>query len=370
MSKRLLFSGPLVVAVFVVSAFSQEPDSPPTAEPMEKTVRSVTLQSASALPSVLRRELARGIEGNREPAIQPLVDHVQQKVLAAYAANGFPHARVTVKALPTFYDPDCEVDVLVNVIEEGPKEAAADPTPALMAQNAATPEAAEPAAQADAPPTVAEAVTEAAEPVSRVVPASSKATAKPGAIRPRTITVDSIILRHPAEVRWSGVTAFSQQRLTDQFLLRLGSTLDRARLEAAIASIRQIYESHGYLNFVALPRIQMDESDGSITVSIDVMEGGVFHLKKFEVVGADNETSTKLKAAWPMRAGEVFRDDIAQKFLTSNSGLVPQHELSDKVCQSVDLTDHTVEYLLDFRSDSCTPEGTPGGEKGLTISHR
>ncbi len=317
---------------------------------MEKTVRSVTLQSASGLPRVQRRELARGIEGNREPEIQPLVDQIQQKVLAAYAANGFPHARVTVKALPTLDDPDSKVDVLVHVIEEGPKEAAAEPTPAVIAQNAATPEAAE-----AAPPAVAEA---------------SQGAAKPSAIRPRTIAVDSIILRHPAEVRWSGVTAFSQQRLTDQFLVRLGSTLDRARLEAAVASIRQTYESHGYLNFVALPRIQMDESDGSITVSIDVMEGGVFHLKRFEVVGTDNETSAKLKAAWPMRAGEIFRDDMAQKFLTSNSGLVPEHKLSDRVCQSVDLTNHTVEYLLDFLSDSCTSEVTPGGENGLAISHR
>jgi outer membrane protein assembly factor BamA len=152
-----------------------------------------------------------------------------------------------------------------------------------------------------------------------------------------------------ATLRWSGVTAFPEADLATLIPLRPGKVLERSKIVEGTEAIRRLYLSGGYLSSVAVPEVEMNELDGSAELHISVKEGGVFTVQGFDVIGVNPALRTRLVQAWPFRPGDVYRGDNIENFISNHAALLPTAVSPDVVCRTVDLSNRTVEFVLDFR---------------------
>ena len=151
------------------------------------------------------------------------------------------------------------------------------------------------------------------------------------------------------ELRWSGVQAFPEAKLADLMPVHAGEVLERDRIVAGMDAAHQLYAAHGYLNYIALPEMQIDDAQGTVALHINVQEGGVFTFEKFDIVGMAAFSRERLLEAWPLRPGDVYPNGMVEDFLRRHASLLPPASPPDVVCRTLDLSNHTIEFVLDFR---------------------
>jgi hypothetical protein len=95
--------------------------------------------------------------------------------------------------------------------------------------------------------------------------------------------------------------------------------------------------------------VKMNDREFTAELRIHVDEGGVFTVQGFDVVGVNAALRTRLLQSWPFRPGDVYRGENVENFLYSNAALLPPPGPADVVCRTVDLSNHTIEFVLDFR---------------------
>jgi outer membrane protein assembly factor BamA len=148
-------------------------------------------------------------------------------------------------------------------------------------------------------------------------------------------------------IRWSGVSAFPEAHLTELMPLREGDLLDRSKIAEGIDAVRALYMWGGYLSYVAVPEVEM-QKDGTADLRINVDEGGAFTVQNFDVVGLSATQRMRLLRAWPFRRGDIYRGENVENFIAANTSLMPATD-HDVVCRTIDLSKHTVGFVLDFR---------------------
>ena len=158
---------------------------------------------------------------------------------------------------------------------------------------------------------------------------------------------------------WSGISAFTEADLTDLMPVRPGKILERSKIAEGMDAIRGLYLAGGYLSFVAVPEVEVDDHDSTADLRIHINEGGVFTVQGFDVIGLTPELRTRLIQAWPFKAGDVYRGENVENFLYSNAALLPAVSPNDVVCRTVDLSNHTIDFVLDFRPQppACNGQG-------------
>jgi outer membrane protein assembly factor BamA len=150
-------------------------------------------------------------------------------------------------------------------------------------------------------------------------------------------------------LRWTGVSAFQENDLARLVPLHPGRVLERTKIVEAIDAIRRAYFGGGYLSYSATPEVEMNDHDGTAMLRINVNEGGLFTVQSFDVIGVAPDVRMRLLQAWPFRAGDVYRGENVENFVAVNSAMLPVPVSNDVVCRTVDLSNRTVEFVLDFR---------------------
>src|SRR5258708_27129524 len=72
------------------------------------------------------------------------------------------------------------------------------------------------------------------------------------------------------DVRISGAKLFSPEVVRSFFDLQAGDIFDTQVIRAGIESLRSGYNSHGYINFVAVPSTRIDENHRRIFLLLDI----------------------------------------------------------------------------------------------------
>ncbi len=179
-----------------------------------------------------------------------------------------------------------------------------------------------------------------------------------------TVTVRALDEGHSYRLRqlqWTGISAYTEADLTDLLPVRLGKVLERSKIAEGMDAVRRLYLGGGYLSYVAVPEVKMNEREGTAELRINVDEGGVFTVQAFDVIGLNPALRSRLLQAWPFKPGDIYRGENVENFLYSNAALLPPIGISDVVCRTVDLSNHTIEFVLDFRPQpvACNAQPEP-----------
>ena len=126
---------------------------------------------------------------------------------------------------------------------------------------------------------------------------------------------------YDAEYLGSGELAFPPEELRRLVPLSDGDLFSTKQIREGLDALARLYHSHGYINFVAMPLTEVDDSNGTISLTLGLDEGRQFRLRKAEVQGLEPHAANALR--WPMQPGDIFNNKLLEDFFTDNKGTLP-----------------------------------------------
>jgi hemolysin activation/secretion protein len=96
------------------------------------------------------------------------------------------------------------------------------------------------------------------------------------------------------QLHWVGVSAYPEADLMDLMPVRAGRILERSKLREGMEAVRRLYLAGGYLSYVAVPEVEMNDREGTVELRINVDEGGAFTVQGFDVIGLNPALRTRL----------------------------------------------------------------------------
>jgi len=124
-------------------------------------------------------------------------------------------------------------------------------------------------------------------------------------------------------LEWSGNHEFSTETLQKMVRAEVGQPANTVRLGDNLKDIQKLYGSRGYVAAVINPNAEFDDATGAVLLHLDVKEGAVYHMGELEFRGLDNSLTAKLRAAWKIRAGEIYDATYLAEYLSEAHKLLP-----------------------------------------------
>lgn len=142
---------------------------------------------------------------------------------------------------------------------------------------------------------------------------------------PKPAILEAEILEGPrfrlAGINFTGNHAFSADELRGRFPAKNGDLFSRDRVGSGLDSVRQVYVSKGFIDFLSIPNSQFS-SDGTVGFSLTVIEGTQYHMGKLEIIGK-KEIADRLRAEWQLPEGAIFDVTYLDKYVDRNGSLLP-----------------------------------------------
>lgn len=151
------------------------------------------------------------------------------------------------------------------------------------------------------------------------------------------------------EVRWSGVTAFSEGELQKAMGIRAWDLVSRSKLSSGLEALRKLYNSRGYVAWSATPQTEFDDNAHSVSLLVRVQEDGPFRFGTLSIEGLDGAGSRKLQQGWEQMHAQPYSPEklraFFEKFLP---GMPSGADPLDYSNSSIDLDSHTVDIFVSF----------------------
>jgi outer membrane protein assembly factor BamA len=165
---------------------------------------------------------------------------------------------------------------------------------------------------------------------------------------PKPATLEADVLEGPrfrlAEINFTGDHAFAADELRSKFPLKKGDLLARDKIAGGLDDLRQLYVSHGFLDLMMIPEVQIS-SDGAAILSISILEHVQYHMGKLKIF-AKKEAADSLRSNWELPEGAVFDRTYLDKYIGSNRSLLPPEFQREHVQIVRDCPDATVDVRL------------------------
>ena len=139
------------------------------------------------------------------------------------------------------------------------------------------------------------------------------------------------------------------RELRKQVLLRDGDIFDLSKLRLGLNNLIALYGAHGYINFVAIPDVQVDKARRRISITLRMDEGYQFRVGKVQILGLDREVSSHaLKVK--IQPGMIFSPQLVKDFYDQNRLFLPA-DASPKEDTTIvqNARDRTVAVSFDLR---------------------
>jgi outer membrane protein insertion porin family len=125
------------------------------------------------------------------------------------------------------------------------------------------------------------------------------------------------------QIRFEGNAHFSEKVLRKQMKTRGRSPiyfvdktgrLDEVQLEQDMDKLREFYQDHGYIDVEIKPPRRERTEKGPMIITIPIVEGPQYHVRKLTISGQQNTTEDKIRKLLKMKEGSVYspkqlRDD-------------------------------------------------------------
>lgn len=105
---------------------------------------------------------------------------------------------------------------------------------------------------------------------------------------------------------WSGNQAFSAQELSAALELKQGDVADLMKIEKGWSESRRVFGKKGYLKVRFKPEPVFDDARQIVTYQVAVTEGPQYRMGQVTITGLPEDEAARVKAAWGLKAGEVF----------------------------------------------------------------
>ncbi len=122
---------------------------------------------------------------------------------------------------------------------------------------------------------------------------------------------------------WSGNKVVTAEELQPLLHAQVGQPANTVQLESDVHGVQAVYGSHGYILAGVKVDAQFDEVAGTVAYNLIVNEDSQFHMGELEFRGIDNNLTARLRAAWLLRAGDVYDAGYLQQFLPQARKLLP-----------------------------------------------
>ena len=142
---------------------------------------------------------------------------------------------------------------------------------------------------------------------------------------PKPVTLEGEVSEGPqyklGQVSFVQNHAFTAEELREQFPIKKGALMERTKIAMGLESLRKLYTTRGYRDFVAIPETTFS-SNATVDLKIVLQEGPQYHLGKIEIV-AEKERASRLQTEWKLAEGEVYDGTYLDDYLAANHSLLP-----------------------------------------------
>jgi hypothetical protein len=135
-----------------------------------------------------------------------------------------------------------------------------------------------------------------------------------------TVTIEPGTQYRLGEIRFEKATVFPSAQLRDLFPLRTGELFSRTAFVKGLESMRKLYETKGYVNFVASPEIMFEESRRTINFVVFVDEGKPFNFGQLLLEGVEPHAgaANTLLDSWKPLVGKRYDPLKLQNWLSAH----------------------------------------------------
>jgi hypothetical protein len=120
---------------------------------------------------------------------------------------------------------------------------------------------------------------------------------------------------------------FPVGELKKYFLLREGDVFNESKVRDGIDALKALYGSHGYIDFVAIPLVDVDDKRLRISLVMELDQEQQFRIGKVEVFSSSPQFEQT--ARLNLKSGDIFDIRTVKNLLKDNAALLPP-DISDE----------------------------------------
>jgi hypothetical protein len=134
------------------------------------------------------------------------------------------------------------------------------------------------------------------------------------------VNVDAGMQYRLGEIRFVNATLFPADRMRKLFPLDTGDLFNVSRTLKGLQELQKLYETEGYVNFVAVPELKSDDTRRTIALVIDVDEGKPFNFGRLVLEGIEPHPGAgkALLESWKTLHGKRYNPVVLQRWLLEN----------------------------------------------------
>jgi outer membrane protein assembly factor BamA len=174
------------------------------------------------------------------------------------------------------------------------------------------------------------------------------------------VPVSATIVEGPqyrlAGLTLSGDVLMTQEEFAKRAKLHAGDVANEDLLRATLAEVAGPYKAKGYLRasieaHATFDRgAHFDRPANTVSYSIDVTPGPVYHMGKLTLLNLDNEKKAQVLRYWPMHEGDVYDATFPPSFLNRNKSTLRTLDGWSASYKQYEHEDtHVVDLVITFR---------------------
>ena len=152
-------------------------------------------------------------------------------------------------------------------------------------------------------------------------------------------------------VLFEGSRSFTPEQLKETFDVPVGEKFKHTAIGQGLERLRQLYGDYGYINFTAVPTLQLDKNRGTVVLTISIDEGQQFTFGKLFLEGQETRAgeADALRNAWAALSGKQYDSSLLLKWLIQNATFLPNDGQQFRhMEQHLDTGTHLVDFKLTF----------------------
>ena len=141
--------------------------------------------------------------------------------------------------------------------------------------------------------------------------------------------------------------AFAPEELRTLIPLQEGDIFNVTKIRESLDTMKRFYDSNGYVNFVATPVTDVDNTALRISLVMELSEGKQFRVRNVEVFGIKPSKAAMLTSR--VKPGDVFQYSLVEAFVKENLPGFLDVTSSEVLDLRKDHKAGTVDVVVDFR---------------------